>query len=51
MYLKEGNSIKNPTDKAKELYKKLLVVRGKNKAPTKDSFNLPIIKLIISSCW
>jgi len=43
--LKEGNNIENLTNKAKKLYKKLLMVKGKDKALTKDDLNLPIIKL------
>ena len=46
--LKEGNNIRNLTNKAKKLYKKLLIAKKKNKDPTKDNFNLLIIKLIIS---
>ena len=46
--LKEGDDVKNLTNKAKKLYKKLLAVKGKDKAPIEDDFNLPIIELIIS---
>jgi hypothetical protein len=47
-HLKEGNNIKNLTDKAKKLYGKLLAAEGKNKDPTEDDPDLPTIKLIIS---
>ena len=46
--LKEGDDVENLTNKAKKLYKKLLVAKGKDKALTKDNLNLPIIELIIS---
>ena len=47
--LKEGDNMKNLTNKAKKLYKKLFAAKGKDKTPTKDNFNLFTIKLIISS--
>jgi hypothetical protein len=46
--LKEGDDVGNLTNKAVKLYKKLLTAKGKDKAPTKDNLNLPIIELIIS---
>ena len=46
--LKEGDDVENLTNKAKKLYKKLLVAKGKDKALIKNNFNLSIIKLIIS---
>ena len=48
LYLKEDNNIKNLTNKAKKLYKKLLTAEKKTKNPTKDDPDLPTIKLIIS---
>ena len=46
--LKEGDNVENLTNKARKLHRKLLTAKGKDKAPTKDNLNLPIIKLIIS---